>query len=793
MIRHYFTISIRNLVRHKGSFAINLLGLSTGIACALMIFLWVTDELQFDAFHKNDEKLFQVMELSKENSNFIVHDATQGPLADAMSKDLPEVESAVSVMSLAKENMVLSLRVGEKVVRNTGIFAGKDFFNMFSFPLLYGNARQALNDKNAIVISEGLAENLFGSSEKAMGKSIEWEVFGMKKQSQVSGVFKKLPQNNSMHFDFALTQELLLTEIWTNGQKWWNEGPSTFITIKEGTNLEQFSTKIKDFIKKYHKDNLFTIFLRPYSSAYLYGKYENGVQSGGRIEYVRLFSVIALFILLIACINFMNLSTAKATRRLKEVGIKKSVGASRKSLAFQFLGESLFMSFLSLLLALVLVIALLPVFNDITGKQLALELSPKLISILLLAAIITGLVSGSYPAIYLSGFNPVAVLKGKIKNSIGEVIARKGLVVFQFTISMVLIISVIIIYQQVEYVQSKNLGYNKDNIIHFDKEGLVQQNTENFLAELKKLPGVVNASAIQQSVVVEGGGSSTYGISWPGKIENNNIDFNVRPVDFDMLETLGIQIKEGRSFSRQYGDEKSKLIFNETAVKIMGLKNPIGTPIRMWGEDMTIVGVVRDFHMSSMHEAIAPMVFKYDPEQTMMIMARIAAGKEKETLGLMEKFYKKYNPGYVFDYKFLDEAFQAQYASEKRVSILSRYFAGLAILISCLGLFGLAAFNAEIRTKEIGIRKILGASAGNLVILLSKDYLKLVMLAVVLAFPLSWWAMNKWLSGFAYKINIGPNVFLIAIAAVLLLTFLTVSYQAIKAAIANPSTALRTE
>jgi putative ABC transport system permease protein len=710
-----------------------------------------------------------------------------------MAKDLPEVVSAVNVMSLEKENMLLSLRVGEKVIRSGGIFTGKNFFNMFSFPFLYGNPNHALNDKNAMVISEGLAINLFGTGENAIGKSIEWEIFGMKKQSQVSGVFNNLPANNSMHFDYALTQELLLTEIWTNGQKWWNEGPTTYIELKEGTNVSQFTTKIKDFIKKYQKENLFTLFLRPYSSAYLYGKYENGVQSGGRIEYVRLFSVIALFILLIACINFMNLSTAKATRRLKEVGIKKSVGASRGALAFQFLGESLFMSFLSLLLAIVLVIAFLPVFNALTGKQLSLQLSSNLITILLISTIVTGLVSGSYPAIYLSGFNPVAVLKGKIRNSYGEILARKGLVVFQFVISLVLIVSVMIINRQVNYVQSKNLGYNKENIIHFDKEGLVQQNTGNFLAELKKIPGVVNASAIQQSIVVEGGGSSTYGISWPGKVENTNIDFVVRTVDFNMLETFGMQMKEGRSFSEKYGDEKSKLIINETAAKIMGLKNPIGTPIRMWDQDMTIIGVVKDFHVSSLHAAIEPFVFRFNPEETMMIMARIEKGKEKETLILMENFYKKYNPGFVFDYKFLDQAVQAQYVSEKRVSILSRYFAGLAILISCLGLFGLATFNAEIRTKEIGIRKILGATAGNLVLLLSKDYLKLVMLAVVLAFPLSWWMMNKWLESFVYKIDIGSNVFLIAFATVIGLTFLTVSFQALKAALANPSNALRTE
>lgn len=793
MFRHHLLITLRNLRKFKSSFVINLVGLSTGLACTLFIYLWVKDEISFDKFHAKDSRLLQVMELSNENNSLIVHDHTQGPLAEAMAKDLPEVESAVSVMSLEKEGIKVSMKAGEKMLKVGGLFAGKDFFKMFSFNLVDGNANQVLTDKNAIVISENLAEGLFGTSAGAVGKTIDYDVLGVKKQAMVSGVFAKLPANNSMKFDFVLTSEMLVTEIWTGGQKWWNEGPATYVLLKEGTNAAQFSAKIKDFVKGYLKESIFTLFTRPYSSGYLYGKYENGVQSGGRIEYVRLFSIIAIFILVIACINFMNLSTAKALRRLKEVGIKKAIGSSRKALILQFLGEAIFLTFLSLIIACFIVVLLLPFFNQITGKQITVNPDANLIALVIGVTFLTGLLSGSYPAFYLSGFNPVTVLKGSPKNSVGELLARKGLVVFQFMVSLVLIVAVMVVYKQMQYVQSKNLGYDKANIIHFDKAGTISENPEAFLTELRKLPGIVNASAIQQTVAQAGNGASTYGINWPGKTDKDLVDFAVRAVDYDMIETLGIQFKEGRSFSRSFGADSTKLIFNEAAIKVMGLKNPIGTPISMWGRDMSIIGVVKDFHISSLHEPIVPMVFTYTPENTAIIMAKIATGKESETLTKIENLYKKFNPGYLFDYKFLDDEYQAQYVSEQRVSILSRYFAGLAILISCLGLFGLAAFNAEVRTKEIGIRKVLGASISSVMFLLSKDFLQLVIIAVIIAFPLAWWAMNSWLNNFAYKIPIGANVFLVAFFSILVITLFTVSFQAIKAALANPIKSLRTE
>lgn len=793
MIRHQILITLRFLKRFRTAFLINLIGLTAGLVCALFIWLWVEDERKVDHFHKNNDRLYQVMEVSKVNNEIKVQESTQGPLAAALQKDLPEVDKAIPVFSLEKEGLLFTVKTGDKVIRASGIFTGQDFFTAFSFPLLRGAAQQVLHDPNAIVLSEQLAASLFGTAANAMGKRVDWEMAGFKKQSTVSGVYAKPSAGNTMQFDVALSFDMLLKEMWTNGQYWWNEGPATYLLLKPGTDINRFNARIKDFTKTYHKDNLFSLFVRPYSSGYLHGTYDNGVQSGGRIIYVNLFTIIAVFILLIACINFMNLSTARAAKRLKEVGIKKAVGSTRGMLIAQFLGEAVFLSLLALIIAIVVVMALLPAFNTFTGKQISLQPGASLMLQLVVLVVATGLLAGSYPAFYLSRFNPVTILKGRPKNSLPEMFARKGLVVFQFTISLVLIVAVLVVYKQVDYIQSRNLGYDKSNIIYFDKEGAVMENGAAFLTGLRQLPGVVQASSIQQNVVQTGGNAATYGIDWPGKTKNDVINFVVRSVDYGLLETLGITLKEGRSFSPGYGAEEDKLIFNETAIKAMGLTNPVGTKVRMWEKDCIIAGVVKDFHVSSLHEPIAPLVFRYDPARTATIMVKIAPGKEQQTISAIKAYHKQFNPGYVFDYAFLDTRYQLQYLAEQRVSVLSAYFAGLAILISCLGLFGLAAFNAEVRTKEIGIRKVLGASAARVMLLLSKEYLPLVLIAVVFAFPIAWWAMHNWLNGFAYKIAIGTEVFATAFASIIIITIATVSYHALRAAFANPVHALRNE
>ncbi|MCW2498262.1 ABC transporter permease, partial [Jatrophihabitans sp.] len=725
MFRHNLLVIYRNFKRFKSTFFINLTGLSAGLACSLLIYLWVNDELSFDKFHEKDSQLFQVMENRVQAQGIWTAQSTSMPLAETLKSEMPEVEYAIT--SKLFEG---TLSVGDNDLKSKGRYAGKDLFNMFSYGLEQGDANQVLNDKNSIVISEKLAQNLFHTTENVIGKPIE---FQHEKQFVVSGIFKGTPSNSSEQFDFVVSFDVIKDQ-YSNSDNWGNTGPETFVLLKSGTDVNQFNKKIVNLVQVKTNGEVThrTLFVRPYSYGYLHGKYENGLPAGGRIEYVRLFSIIAVFILMIACINFMNLSTAKASGRMKEVGIKKAIGAYRETLIYQYMGESMLMTFLSLFLSLLLVLLFLPQFNEITGKQLSLPYDPKLVLTLLGVVLFTGFVSGSYPALYLSGFNPIAVLKGKLNVSVGEVWARKGLVVFQFTISVILIVSVIVVYKQVEFVQSENLGYNKDNIVYFFREGQMQDDgkMETFLSELKNTPGIVNASSIGHDMT--GHNSGTFGIWWEGKAEDNKTEFENVGVNYDMMQTLGIRMKEGRLFSKDFSADSAKIIFNEAAIKFMGLKDPVGKMVKLWGNDMQIVGVAKDFHFESLHENVKPLFFRLSQGSTYLIMAKISAGNEKPVLASMSELYKKYNPGFSLDYKFLDQEYQAQYAAEQRVASLSKYFAGLAILISCLGLFGLAAFTAERRLKEIGIRKVLGSSVFSIIYLLSSDFTKLVIAAIVI-------------------------------------------------------------
>ena len=794
MLRHTFILIYRNFQRFRSTFFINLIGLSSGLACALLIFLWVNDELSVDKFHEKDDRLYQVMENQQHANEMNTVDFTSGLLAESLAEEMPEVEYAVAVApAVWFGDFTLSLT--EKNLKAPGQFVGQDFFSIFSYNLLQGETDQVLTDKNAIVISEDLSQRLFGTTENVVGKTLDWHILDFIRPVVVSGVFADIPSNATAQFDFVLSFEAF-KDINPSVVQWGNMGPHTFLMLQEGTDIAAFNAKIKNFISgKMEGQEFRTLFVRPYSEGYLYGTYENGVQVGGRIEYVRLFSVIALFILVIACINFMNLSTAKASRRIKEVGIKKAVGASRSTLIVQYLGESFLMSILSLLAAIVLVGLLLPQFNMITGKQLSLELTPSLIVSFLGITFLTGLVAGSYPALYLSGFNPVAVLKGngatgRRNSPVGERWARKGLVVFQFALSVILIVSVWVVYQQIAFVQNQNLGYDKAHLITLPMEGRVAESPETFLSELTRLPGVENASVMQQNLI--GNRSFTTGLGWEGKDPDDIVKFQNFSVGYNMIETLGLKMADGRSFSRTFITDSTAIIFNETAIALMGLTDPIGTTVNLWGKDRQIIGIVKDFHFESSHEAVKPVLIKLDGHM-MTVIARLKAEKEQETLAQLQDFYQTFNPGYSFDYRFVDAEYQALYAAEQRVSILSKYFAGLAILISCLGLFGLAAFTAERRLKEIGIRKILGASDFAIVRLLSGDFTKMVLVAIVVALPISYFAAQRWLEDFAFSIELEWWYFAGAGLLALLIAWFTVGLQTIKAARVNPSECLRDE
>ena len=793
MLKNYIKIAWRNLKKKPLFSFINIVGLATGLACTFFIYLWVNDELMTDRFHKNDAGLYQIMEKSTENGNILIHYHTQGPLAEALEKEFPEVEHAVTVMNLEKEGMEITFTSDDHAYKSAGVFSSSSFFDTFTFPFIEGNKAQVLQEKNNIVVSENLAIKLFGSIQKAMDKSVAYSIFGVDHVAKISGVFKDVPANSTLKFDYVLPKSKLLEDIWPNGKDWGNTGPETYVLLKPNADPVLFEGKITNLIDKYIQGNFFSIFLRKFSSGYLHNNYENGVQSGGRITYVKLFSFIAMLVLLIACINFMNLSTARVSSRFKEIGIKKVVGTSRRALMLQFLTESVVLSFLAMVLAIGLVLLFTPSFNYITGKALSLEFSLYNLMLFLAITLATGLLAGSYPAFYLSGFTPLTTLKGNFKGKMGELFIRKGLVVFQFMASIILIISVLIINKQTNFALNKSIGYQKENIIHFDLESKSSKDNASFFSGLRNVPGVLDAGGINQTLIREDGGSSTYGISWPGEKENNPIDFLIRGIDAHLMSTLNMKMAAGKPYSEDLGALDSYVLLNETAAKIMNLKDPVGTKINVWGEDKTILGVMKDFHTGSVMQNIPPLVFHYRPKEATLAMVSIKPGNESKTLDAIKNYYEQYNSGYTFDFKFLDDTFQAQYTTEQHILKLAGYFAYMAIIISCLGLLGLAAFNAEMRRKEIGIRKVLGSSSLGIIKLLNTDFLKLVGLSILLASPLAWYLMDNWLSQFVYKINMSGWLFALAGFIALLIALITVSAQGLKTAMANPVKSLRTE
>jgi putative ABC transport system permease protein len=799
MFRHNLVIILRNFKRDKASFLINLIGLSTGLACALFIYLWVNDELHMDKFHKNDKQLFQVMKKGVgSNGEILTFEWTPGPLANALVEEMPEVEKAVTVMPntfILNEGATKGILSANEIhIKATEQYVSQDFFNVFSYNLIRGDKKQVLSDKNSVVISDGLAQKLFHSTQNIVGKTVEWNKGEFSGIYLVSGVFEKPPANSTVQFDLLFTFELY-RGINTFVNEWTHGGPSTYIVLKKDADIDLFNEKIGIYLQKKTNEEYQSLFIRRYSDKYLYDKYENGVQAGGRIEVVRLFSMIAFFILVIACINFMNLSTAKASGRLKEVGVKKTVGASRKALVAQYLGESLMMTIFSLILAVALVNTLLPQFNAITGKQLTLNLDTHALLVILGIALFTGFVSGSYPAFYLSRFNPASVLKGKLNASVSELWIRKGLVLFQFIISVILIVSVVVIYKQIGFILTKNLGYDKDNIICIKKEGKLDNNIESFFNEVKKIPGVVNASNYFPNLNVNMTG--TTGINWNGKKPKDQVSFKYLFAGYDFVETLGIELVDGRTFSRDFSTEDSKILFNETAIKSMGLENPVGQTINLWGQNKQIVGVLRDFHFESLYENLRPCFLLFLSNEGNMIkdnvIIKIKAGTERGTIARLQKFYKEFNYGLPLEFKFLDDDYQAFYESEQRVSVLSRYFAGIAIIISCLGLFGLAAYSAERRTKEIGVRKVLGSSVPRIILLLSGDFTKIVLVSMLISVPLSYFITKHWLDSFAYRIDLQAWYFIGAGLTTLFIAWIIVGTQAVRAATTNPVKALRYE
>ena len=783
MVRHNLLLLYRSFIRFKATFLINLFGLTTGLACTLFIYLWVADELNVDKFLQHDKRLFQLMTRS-ENANGVDVSTVMAPvLAETLTDEIPEVEYAVMESRIPG---TYTLSVGDRFFREMGMYAGKDYFNVFSFDLVEGNRDQVLIGTNSIAISEPLAHKLFNTTQHVVGKLITLQDKG---EVIVSGVFA-VPGNSSNQFDFILPFDLQFRHYPNLKNDWTNSWSNTYALLKDGVDVKQFDQKIEDLIRRKAGQDNVSLFTTRYSETYLKGNYKNGFQEGGRIEYVKLFSIIAIFIAVIASINFMNLATAKATRRLKEIGIKKAIGANRKTLIFQHLGESMAMTTLSVLLATAIVSLLLPQFNIITGKTLSLNFDYNLIVAILSLTLIIGLVSGAYPAFYLSGFNPVTVLKGKLHTTFSEILVRKGLIVFQFILSATLITGVLVVHKQMDMIQNRNPGYSKDNIIYFEIEGKLKQHREAFLSEVRKIPGVVNASSTFLSFF--GNLNSTPDITWQGKDPAMNMEMQYRRVNYEMIELLEIPVKEGKAFTVTDKSDHPKVIFNEIAINMMGISDPIGRTVKIWNKETEIIGVTKDFHFESLHENVKPLFFYLQPERTNTIMVKIEAGKIEETVAHLESFYRSFTD-VPLEFHFLDEKFQAQYAAEEKVDVLSRYFSILAITISCLGLLGLVMFTAERKTREIGIRKILGSTRWGIVYFLSLDFTKMVLTAIIISLPIGYWASKTWLDGFAYRIDLTWTLFIASALITLSIAWLTMGFQAFKAANGDPVKSLRSE
>ncbi len=788
MITNYLKTALRNLWSNKGFSTINIAGLALGMTCGLLILLWVQDEKSVDAFHANGDRLYTVYFRSISAGRVSAGTSSPGLLAEELKKQLPQVEAACEVNFTQKN----TFSTGKQILKEDANFAGADFFPMFSYPLLEGDAEHALVGPQSMAISRKMAVDFFGSPAAAIGKTIRYE---NQKDFQVTAVFENMPRNVSTRFDCLINYEEFMKENdWL--RQWGNGGPSTYIELRPGTNTAAFEAQLTHFIDRYFKPNpnyRREMGIQRYSDQYLHGDYSNGYPSGGRIEYVRLFSVIALFILLIACVNFMNLTTARSMRRAKEIGVRKVMGAARALLVRQFVGEAVLTSGLAAVLAALLLWLVLPAFNELTGKHITVPYNRiSFWGSLAGLTVVTGLLSGIYPAVFLSGYNPVRVFKGGFIAGKGSLTLRKVLVVFQFSMSIVLILATVLIVRQIQYISSKNLGYDRDNLVYVATEGDLGAKFDVLKSEALKLPGVRGVTGIMQSVTDLQ--NSTSDPDWDGKDPKFIPDWTVLSAGYDFVQTMKMQLVEGRDFSKDFPGDSLGLILNETALAQTGYKDPIGRRISMWGAKGTIVGVVRNFNFESLHKAVKPIVIrKAQPVEFGAAVLRLRADQTAQTLKELGRLCRELNPKFPFTYEFADEEYTNLYKGEQVTGRLAVLFAALAIFISCLGLLGLSMFSAERRAREISIRKVLGAGAVSLFGLLTSDFLILIGIAFVIAVPAGWWVMHEWIKNFIFHTDIPWWLFALAGVLAVGIAMATIAVQTIRAVLVNPVVSLRAE
>lgn len=792
MIRNYFKTALRTIVRHKSFSLLNIFGLSLGMACSILIFSWVADELSFDKFNSNAKEIYRI------TSNITDSKAAVIPIPMAMDikKTIPGVNN---VTRLKKTGSIFTI-YNRKFEEKRGYYADSNLLRMFSYPLVEGNINEALTRPDGILITASLAQKYFGTTD-AIGKTIISDNDIKTNSLVVTGVLKDIPANSHLQFDFLIPISLYEKHIDFDGS-WGNFDLYTYVQMDHGfksspTNISSINKKLFDLFSQHdneHSKGEFSI--QSLTDIHLRSdQLLLDVDGQGSIEYVRIFSLVAIFIILIACINFMNLSTAMSGLRAKEVGLRKTIGALRGQLIAQFLGESVMLSLVSLVIGIAMTYILLPYFNQLTTKNISLDLIDiKIVSILIGSGLVVGLLAGFYPAFFLSAFKPIKVLKGLKILPNHKAFFRNGLVVLQFSISMILIVGTLVVYHQLRFIRNRDIGFNKENLMYIKmpQVGDLGNNYQALKSTLNQYPGISDYTII--NYLPANLTTGTTDVIWPEKDSKLQVIFPHLGVDENFMKTFGIHLITGRFFARDFQGDRNNYVVNETALQIMKWSpaSAIGKSISVNGRKGEIVGVIKDFNFKSVHQVIEPLILKYNGSGGQIVL-RTTPATMVNLLSQMKKVFRNVYADHPFSYGFVDEEISKLYTSEKEMVQLFNVFATLSVMVSCLGLFGLATYAAQQRIKEVGVRKVLGASVRSIVSMLSKDFMKPVVVAVVIAFPIAWWLMSQWLQGFAYRVNIDWSIFAIAGGISLLVAFATISFQAIKAAVSNPIKSLRTE
>jgi putative ABC transport system permease protein len=783
MFKNYLKVALRNLRKNKGYAIINIAGLAAGMAVCILIMLWVQDEMSYDRFNTHFDQIYRVCFSDLWSGNRVKFSSTPTGIGPALEQDFPEI---IDSARLFRMKGILVGHKEKRIVEEYVYLADSSLFDIFSFPFVKGDAQKALADPKSVVISEQAAIKYFGSSDP-FGKIL---TIGSSTDFMVTGVFQDIPKNSHLRFDIVLPFQYL-KEFGVDLQQWTNWSYYTYILLHPESRAiedERLTAYYQSHVSSFENVQMHLV---PLKNIHLRSQAIGGMGADGDIKYVYVFSLIAFFVLLIACINFMNLSTAKSGMRAKEVGMRKVVGARRRDIIRQFFGESIFQAFISLFFALAMVVVLFPLFNRITAKELSLDLIGNIALYVALIGIaaFTGIVAGSYPALFLSSFHPVAVLKGSGSvRAKARAVFRKVLVVTQFSLTIVMIIGTITIYSQIRFMRDKKLGFDQDHLVVLTLTGTLMDNCDALKQEILRNPGVLDASlALSRQF------HSTPSDLWRGESADKNVRLFFNHVDEDYLETFGMEVAEGRFLSREFADDKNNFVLNETAVKAMGLEDPVGMPLSFHGRKGTVVGVIKDFHFETLNRKIGPLCLFNPGEGFRYLFARVRPQNLDGTIRFMQKVWREFETHYPFSYQFFDDDFDSLYRSEQKIGTIVKYFSVLAVFISCLGLFGLAAYMAERRTKEIGIRRVLGASSLEVVTLLSKEFTKCVLVSSVIAWPVAYIIMKKWLANFAYRAGIGAGIYIASAGLALGIALLTVSFQSIKAALANPSDSLRYE